>query len=282
MLHGRRYNEGMHQAIEAKEKVEIKAENQTLGHDHAAELLPALRQALRDDRHRPDRGRRAHQIYKLGVVPIPTNQPMVRDRPGRPGLQDRGGQVRGGRRRHRASGTSKGQPVLVGTASVERPSTCPSCSPSAGIPHDGAQRQAPRAGGGDRRRRPAATARSPSPPTWPAAAPTSCSAATPTSSPTRSCATGSRPGRDAARSTRRPGTTRWSEAKAEVEAEAEEVASAGGLYVLGTERHESRRIDNQLRGRSGRQGDPGESRFYLSLGDELMRRFNGAHGRVAS
>ena len=65
------------------------------------------------------------------------------------------------------------------------------------------------------------------------------------------------------------------EMKAQVAAEAEEVRAAGGLYVLGTERHESRRIDNQLRGRSGRQGDPGESRFYLSLGDELMRRFNG-------
>ena len=64
--------------------------------------------------------------------------------------------------------------------------------------------------------------------------------------------------------------------KEEASAEAEEVIEAGGLYVLGTERHESRRIDNQLRGRSGRQGDPGESRFYLSLGDELMRRFNGA------
>jgi preprotein translocase subunit SecA len=64
--------------------------------------------------------------------------------------------------------------------------------------------------------------------------------------------------------------------KEEATAEAAEVIEAGGLYVLGTERHESRRIDNQLRGRSGRQGDPGESRFYLSLGDELMRRFNGA------
>src|SRR5437588_3583984 len=66
------------------------------------------------------------------------------------------------------------------------------------------------------------------------------------------------------------------EIKARVKTEAEEVIAAGGLYVLGTERHESRRIDNQLRGRSGRQGDPGESRFYLSLGDELMRRFNAA------
>src|SRR6185503_18426770 len=65
-------------------------------------------------------------------------------------------------------------------------------------------------------------------------------------------------------------------ARRAVAAESEEVIAAGGLYVLGTERHESRRIDNQLRGRSGRQGDPGESRFYLSLADELMRRFNGA------
>ncbi|MGH3839664.1 MAG: preprotein translocase subunit SecA, partial [Pseudonocardiaceae bacterium] len=65
------------------------------------------------------------------------------------------------------------------------------------------------------------------------------------------------------------------ESRSEVEAEAREVVAAGGLYVLGTERHESRRIDNQLRGRSGRQGDPGESRFYLSLRDELMVRFNG-------
>ena len=65
----------------------------------------------------------------------------------------------------------------------------------------------------------------------------------------------------------------------QVAAEAEEVLDAGGLYVLGTERHESRRIDNQLRGRSGRQGDPGKSRFYLSLGDELMRRFNGERAR---
>src|SRR5690606_22948233 len=65
-------------------------------------------------------------------------------------------------------------------------------------------------------------------------------------------------------------TQRWQEI---CQAEAEEVIAAGGLYVLGTERHDSRRIDNQLRGRSGRQGDPGESRFYLSLQDELMRRF---------
>ena len=86
---------------------------------------------------------------------------------------------------------------------------------------------------------------------------------------------GPRPGRDARR-VRGGLAEALPQVKAEADAEAEEVSDAGGLYVLGTERHESRRIDNQLRGRSGRQGDPGESRFYLSLGDELMRRFNGA------
>ena len=97
----------------------------------------------------------------------------------------------------------------------------------------------------------------------------------PTSSPTHGCARRLDPVH-----TPEEYEAAWDEAitiaRRNAEAEADEVRDAGGLYVLGTERHESRRIDNQLRGRSGRQGDPGESRFYLSLGDELMRRFNGA------
>ena len=112
--------------------------------------------------------------------------------------------------------------------------------------------------------RPAARARSPSPPTWPAAAPTSSSAATPRGSP-------------APRPTRRPSprrTRRRSRATARpAPASARRCSPLGGLHILGTERHESRRIDNQLRGRSGRQGDPGSSRFYLSLEDDLMRIF---------
>ena len=84
------------------------------------------------------------------------------------------------------------------------------------------------------------------------------------------------PGRDARGLRGRPGTKCCRRSRPRSADEAKDVIAAGGLYVLGTERHESRRIDNQLRGRSGRQGDPGESRFYLSLGDELMRRFNGA------
>ena len=84
------------------------------------------------------------------------------------------------------------------------------------------------------------------------------------------------------RSTRRAWPDALEKAQEAVEAEHDEVIELGGLYVLGTERHESRRIDNQLRGRSGRQGDPGESRFYLSLTDDLMRLFNARHGRDAS
>jgi preprotein translocase subunit SecA len=113
--------------------------------------------------------------------------------------------------------------------------------------------------------RPACPARSPSPPTWPAAAPTSSSAAMPTcaSQPgTRRHARG--PERDA--KDRRRSTPRSKAAQAKA-------LDAGGLYVIATERHESRRIDNQLRGRSGRQGDPGHSKFFLSLQDDLMRIF---------
>ena len=120
---------------------------------------------------------------------------------------------------------------------------------------------------------PATRARSRSPPTWPVEAPTSCSAARSSSSPTRSCASRASTRSRTPRSTRPPGPAMVERIKAQVAAEHDEVSELGGLYVVGTERHESRRIDNQLRGRSGRQGDPGESRFYLSLQDELMRLF---------
>ena len=126
------------------------------------------------------------------------------------------------------------------------------------------------------------SARSPSPPTWPAAVPTSCWAAT--SRVHRRCGLRKRgldPVDDA-------GDTKaaWHEEHRRSSGQrrrgSPRPCARAGLYVLGTERHESRRIDNQLRGRSGRQGDPGESRFYLSLGDELMRRFNGAAPEMAS
>ena len=121
--------------------------------------------------------------------------------------------------------------------------------------------------------RPAGRARSPSPPTWPAAASTSCSAATRRAWSTTSC-------KSRASTARRPPPEQVEAATREAEAicarDKEIVVGLGGLHILGTERHEARRIDNQLRGRAGRQGDPGSSRFFVSLEDDLMRRFGGS------
>ena len=122
--------------------------------------------------------------------------------------------------------------------------------------------------------RPGARARSPSPPTWPAAAPTSCWAETPSSPPSPNSPQRGLDPEENSDEYEAAWPAALEAAKQAVKDEHEEVLGLGGLYVLGTERHESRRIDNQLRGRSGRQGDPGESRFYLSLTDDLMRLFN--------
>ena len=222
-----------------------------------------------------------HQIYKLGVVPIPTNRPMVRAGPARPRLQDRGGQVRRRRRGHRRA--PRARPAGAGRHDQRREERVP-----LGAAHE-ARRPRTRcstpSSTSARRRsspRPGARARSRSRPTWPAAAPTSCSAATRSSSPSPSCAA---TGLDPAE-TPEEYEAAWPEALEQaqqaVAAEHDEVVDLGGLYVLGTERHESRRIDNQLRGRSGRQGDPGESRFYLSLHRRPHAAVQLRHGRVAA
>ena len=132
-------------------------------------------------------------------------------------------------------------------------------------------------------RRPAARARSRSPPTWPVAAPTSCSAATPSSWPTRSCASRASTRSSTPRSTRPPGPAMLERDQgAGRRPSTTRSSTLGGLYVVGTERHESRRIDNQLRGRSGRQGDPGESRFYLSLRGRPDAAVQVRHGRLGA
>ena len=204
------------------------------------------------------------------MVPIPTNQPMVRiDQPDliyKTELAKFEAVVEDIVERH-----DKGQPVLVGTASVEksevlaghaRPSGASRTTSSTPSSTPGRRRSSPR---------PAACTPSRWPPTWPGEASTSCSAATPRGwPPTRSPAAGLDPDSE-------EGQARYSELLAKFEdeckAEGDKIRELGGLYVLGSERHESRRIDNQLRGRAGRQGDPGESRFFLSLEDELMRLF---------
>ncbi|MGN9808114.1 preprotein translocase subunit SecA [Micromonospora sp. BQ11] len=271
ILHGRRYNEGMHQAIEAKEGVEIKQENQTLAtitlqnYFRLYEKLSGMTGTAQTE------AGEFNKVYKVGVVTIPTHRPMVRqDRPDVIYKTEKAkfnAVVEDIAERHTA-----GQPVLVGTVSVENSEILSQLLRRRGIPHAvlNAKFHAREAEIVAQAGRKGAV-----------------TVATNMAGRGTDILLGGNPEFLAASELRQRGLDpieheeEYAKAMEEVlpqwkqacDAEAEEVAAAGGLYVLGTERHESRRIDNQLRGRSGRQGDPGESRFYLSLQDELMKRF---------
>ncbi|MEV6998975.1 preprotein translocase subunit SecA [Streptomyces sp. NPDC093982] len=281
ILAGRRYNEGMHQAIEAKEGVDIKDENQTLATITLQNFFRLYKRHDHDDKEQPGlcgmtgtamtEAAEFHQIYKLGVVPIPTNRPMVR--------QDQSDLI------YRTEVAKfeavvddivekheKGQPILVGTTSVEKSEYL-----SQQLSKRGVQHEVLNAKQHDREAIIVAQAGRKG----------AVTVATNMAGRGTDIKLGGNPEDLAEAELRQRGLDpeehieEWAAAlpaaleKAEqaVKAEFEEVKDLGGLYVLGTERHESRRIDNQLRGRSGRQGDPGESRFYLSLGDDLMRLF---------
>ncbi|MGC4999148.1 MULTISPECIES: preprotein translocase subunit SecA [unclassified Streptomyces] len=281
ILAGRRYNEGMHQAIEAKEGVDIKDENQTLAtitlqnffrlykrHDHNGKEVPGLSgmtgTAMTE-------AAEFHQIYKLGVVPIPTNRPMVRkdqsDLIYRTEVAKFEAVVDDIAEKH-----EKGQPILVGTTSVEKSEYLSQQLSKRGIQHEVLNAK-------HHEREASIVAQ--------AGRKGAVTVATNMAGRGTDIKLGGNPEDLAEAELRQHGLDpeehieEWAAAlpaalaRAEqaVKAEKEEVELSGGLYVLGTERHESRRIDNQLRGRSGRQGDPGESRFYLSLGDDLMRLF---------
>jgi preprotein translocase subunit SecA len=272
ILHGRRYSEGMHQAIEAKEGVKIMDENQTLAtitlqnffrlYDKLSGMTgTAMTEAAEFDR-----------IYKLGVVPIPTNREMQRidkkDVVYKTEAAKFEAVVEDIAERH-----EKGQPVLVGTVSVEKSERLSGMLLRRGVPHEVLnakfhEKEAEIVAQAGRRG--------------------AVTVATNMAGRGTDIMLGGNPEFMAANELRERGLSpvdtpedyeaAWPEAlekaKGAVATEHEEVTDLGGLYVLGTERHESRRIDNQLRGRSGRQGDPGESRFYLSLQDDLMRLFN--------
>ncbi|MFJ7020387.1 preprotein translocase subunit SecA [Streptomyces sp. NPDC101117] len=281
ILAGRRYNEGMHQAIEAKEGVPIKDENQTLAtitlqnffrlykrHDHNGKEMPGLSgmtgTAMTE-------AAEFHQIYKLGVVPIPTNRPMVRkdqsDLIYRTEVAKFEAVVDDIVEKH-----EKGQPILVGTTSVEKSEYL-----SQQLSKRGVQHEVLNAKQHDREAIIVAQAGRKG----------AVTVATNMAGRGTDIKLGGNPEDLAEAELRQRGLDpeehieEWAHylpaalerAEQAVKAEKDEVEKLGGLYVLGTERHESRRIDNQLRGRSGRQGDPGESRFYLSLGDDLMRLF---------
>ncbi|MER7442226.1 preprotein translocase subunit SecA [Micromonospora avicenniae] len=271
ILHGRRYNEGMHQAIEAKEGVEIKQENQTLAtitlqnYFRLYEKLSGMTGTAQTE------ASEFNKVYKVGVVTIPTHRPMVRqDRPDVIYKTEKAkfnAVVEDIAERH-----EQGQPVLVGTVSVENSEIISQLLRRRGIPHAvlNAKYHAREAEIVAQAGRKGAV-----------------TVATNMAGRGTDILLGGNAEFLAANELRQRGLDpveneeEYAKAMEEVlptwkqacDAEAEEVAAAGGLYVLGTERHESRRIDNQLRGRAGRQGDPGESRFYLSLQDELMRRF---------
>ncbi len=280
ILEGRRYSEGLHQAIEAKEGVRIKEENQTLAtitiqnyfrmYDKLAGMTGTARTQAKE----------FEEVYKLEVVEIPTNRPMVRD-----DQEDLVYKTEDAKWRavteDLAERHTTGQPVLVGTVSIEKSEKLSGYLNRRGIPHNvlNAKQhereamiiaQAGRTG--------------------------SVTVATNMAGRGVDIKLGGNPEYLARQEMAGRGFDNdryllyemepderaeyeteyqplYEKFKEKTDLEGKEVVELGGLYVLGTERHESRRIDNQLRGRSGRQGDPGESRFYLSLGDDLMRLF---------
>ena len=187
-LIGRRYNEGLHQAIEAKERVEIRDEYQTLATITLQNYFRMYEKLSGMTGTAMTEAAEFQKIYGLGVVPIPTNMPMIRDDQRdliyRTEEAKFAAIVEDVAERH-----EKGQPVLIGTASVAKSEILSEHAQAGRRQARGAERQAARAGGGDHRRWPGARARSRWPPTWPAVAPTSSSAATRSSSPTRSCTT---------------------------------------------------------------------------------------------
>jgi preprotein translocase subunit SecA len=272
ILMGRRYNEGIHQAIEAKEGVAVKAENQTLATVTLQNYFRLYNKLSGMTGTAETEAAEFMATYKLGVVPIPTNKPMLRK--DQSDLIYKNEQAKFEQVVADIVGRHEtGQPVLVGTTSVEKSELLSKMLAKRGVKHEVLNAknhareasiiaQAGRLGavtvatnmagrgtdvmlGGNAE--------------FLAVAHMNNKGLSPVDTPDEYEAA-------------------WddvfAEVKKEVGEEAERVVAVGGLYVLGTERHESRRIDNQLRGRSGRQGDPGESRFYLSLQDDLMRLFN--------
>lgn len=272
LLQGRRYNEGLHQAIEAKEGVKVQAENQTFATITLQNYFRMYDKLSGMTGTAETEAAEFMNTYKLGVLPIPTNKPMIRkdqdDLIFRTKKEKLAAIIKDVAKRH-----AEGQPVLLGTASVESSEVVSSLLSVAGIDHQvlNAKQHAKEAGVVAVAGRKGAV-----------------TVATNMAGRGTDIMLGGNVEFIADQKLREQGYSAddtpedyeklWPETlekvKEQVKDEHEEVIDLGGLYVLGTERHESRRIDNQLRGRSGRQGDPGESRFYLSLEDDLMRLFN--------
>lgn len=229
ILSGRRYSDGLHQALEAKEGVEIERESQTLASITLQNYFRLYKKLAGMTGTAATEAEEFHNIYKLDVISIPTNQPMIRE-----DKQDLIFLTQASKFKSIVDDVKgrheKNQPVLIGTVAVETSELLSAVLKGQGVPHEVLNAK--------QHEREAEIVEH-----------------------------AGEPGRVTI-ATNMAG--RGTDIKL-----APESVQAGGLYILGTERHESRRIDNQLRGRSGRQGDPGESRFYISLEDDLIRRFAG-------
>jgi len=272
MLSGRRYSEGLHQSLEAKERIEIQDENQTLATITLQNYFRLYKKLSGMTGTAMTEASEFMQIYKLGVIPIPTNKKMQRIDQSDLIYKSEVGKFTAVAE-DIATRHKKGQPVLVGTVSVEKSEELSAILKRRGIAHEVLNAK-------QHEREAAIIAR--------AGTVSAVTVATNMAGRGTDIMLGGNPEFMADFELQRQGFNpvetpeeyekAWpaeiAKQKESVAKEHETVVSLGGLYVLGTERHESRRIDNQLRGRSGRQGDPGESRFYLSLQDELMRRFN--------
>lgn len=270
MMYGRRFSEGLHQAIEAKEGVQIRRENMTMATITFQNFFRMYKKLAGMTGTAMTESEEFEKIYNLEVVAIPTNVPVVRK-----DYEDLIYATEEAKFRAVINEIKErqqnGQPVLVGTVAIETSERLSKALKKAGVPHEvlNAKQhereaiiiaQAGRSG--------------------------AVTIATNMAGRGVDILLGGNPEGLAREKLRKQGIEiseatpdQWqaalSEAKAECQQDRQKVVAAGGLFVLGTERHEARRIDNQLRGRSGRQGDPGESRFYLSLEDDLMKRFGG-------
>jgi preprotein translocase subunit SecA len=253
MMEGRRYSDGLHQALEAKEKVVVEKENQTLASitfQNYFRLFPKLAGMTGTAMTEADE---FEQIYKLAVVEIPTNVPVTR--------KDHDDEVyRSAAEKYEAVAKlieecrERGQPVLVGTTSIEKSEIISELLNKKKIPHSVLNARF-------HEQEASIVAQ--------AGAPGAITIATNMAGRGTDIKLG---GNLDMRLKLEPAADE-AKIRAEIEQYHDAVKAAGGLFVIGTERHESRRIDNQLRGRSGRQGDPGASRFFLSLEDDLMRIF---------
>jgi preprotein translocase subunit SecA len=270
LMPGRRWSEGLHQAIEAKEGLEIQRENQTLATITFQNYFRMYRKLAGMTGTADTEAYEFQQIYGLETVVIPTHMPMVRE--------DRMDQVyRTSREKYRAiindirDCYERGQPALVGTTSIENSELLSGMLKQEGLPHNvlNAKQHAREAEI-----------------VVQAGRPKMVTIATNMAGRGTDIVLGGNPEPEINRMLADPALDeavkkkRAEEIRFEWQKLHNEVVAAGGLHIIGTERHESRRIDNQLRGRSGRQGDPGSSRFYLSLEDPLLRIF--ASDRVAA